>query len=301
MLAQSAHDNPEGAVAKRTIKSIGLVVKRDQPHAVSLAQKLAHHIRSKRLIPFAEQEFAAAIGAEPATREELAERVDFFIVLGGDGTLLGVARLTAARGTPILGVNLGGLGFLTEVTVDEAMAALERVLKGEYEVDRRITLEVFVHRATHELRRMDRFVAVNDVVLNRGPLGRMLNLEVIADGQPFCTYRADGLIIATPTGSTAYALSAGGPIVFPTLGVMVMAPICPHTLSNRPVVLPDSFEIEIRVRASDHDATLTVDGQESSMVGTEDSIRVKRGSHGVALVRSEHPYFEVWRNKLHWG
>ena len=301
MLAHSAHDRCVGAVAKRVIKSIGLVVKRNQPKALSIGQKLAQFIRSRHLLPIAENEIAASIGAEPVTREELAEQADFVIVLGGDGTLLGVARLTAARGTPILGINLGGLGFLTQVAVDEAQQAVDRVLKGDFEVDRRITLEVTVQRSTNDLRRMDRFVAVNDVVLNRGPTGRMLQLEVRANGEPFCTYRADGLIIATPTGSTAYALSAGGPIVFPTLGVVVLAPICPHTLSNRPIVLPDSFEIEVRVQVSDHDATMTVDGQESSMVGAEDAIRVKRGSHGVALVRSEHGYFEVWRNKLRWG
>jgi NAD+ kinase len=288
-------------VAKRTIKSIGLVVKRNQPTALLIAQKLAHFIRSRHIAAIAEKGVAEQIDADPVSREELAEHADFVIVLGGDGTLLGVARLTASRGTPILGVNLGGLGFLTQVAVDEAQQAVDRVLKGDFEVDRRITLEVTVQRATNDLRRMDRFVAVNDVVLNRGPTGRMLQLEVRANGQAFSTYRADGLIIATPTGSTAYALSAGGPIVFPTLGVVVLAPICPHTLSNRPIVLPDSFEIEVGVKVSDHDATLTVDGQESSMVGAEDAISVKRGNHHVSLVRSEHGYFEVWRNKLRWG
>lgn len=288
-------------MAKRTIKSIGLVVKRNQTEAVAIAKKLAQHIRSRRILALAEPEIAAHIEAEAASREELAERADFVVVLGGDGTLLGVARVSAARGTPILGVNLGGLGFLTQVTVEEAQQAVDRVLKGNYEVDHRITLEVVVERASKDLRRMDRFIAVNDVALNRGPLGRMLQLEVHANEQPFCTYRADGLIIATPTGSTAYALSAGGPIVFPTLGVMVLAPICPHTLSNRPIVLPDSTELEVHVNVSDHDATLTVDGQESSMVGAEDCIRIKRGPHGVSLVRSEHGYFEVWRNKLRWG
>src|SRR5215472_11491023 len=292
---------PVSTMPKHSIKSIGLVLKRNQPRAVSLAHKLAHHIKSKHLIPLAESEVAASIGAEAVSREELADRADFFVVLGGDGTLPGAARTPASRGTPILGVNLGGLGFLTEATTEEAEKALDRVLAGEYEVDRRITLDVTVHRSSTDLSRMDRFVAVNDVVLNRGPLGRMLQLEVRANGEEFCTYHADGLIIATPTGSTAYALSAGGPIVFPTLGALVLAPICPHTLSNRPVVLPDSFEIEIAVKTSDHEASLTVDGQENSIVGPEDSIRVRRGSHGVSLVRSPHGYFEVWRDKLRWG
>ncbi|MGH7778450.1 MAG: NAD(+)/NADH kinase [Candidatus Binataceae bacterium] len=288
-------------MAKSSIKSVGLVVKRDRPDAVSLAKKLALHLKSRKLVAIAGADIAARIGAEPATRAQLAERADLFVVLGGDGTLLGVARIASARETPILGVNLGGLGFLTEVTVDEAKAALDRVLAGDYEVDRRITLDTTVERIERDSRRFERFVAVNDIVLNRGPLGRMLQLEVVADHKPFCSYRADGLIIATPTGSTAYALSAGGPIIYPTLGVMVLAPICPHTLSNRPVVLPDTFEIEIRVKAPDHDATLLVDGQESSIVGAEDAIRVRRGRSAVALVRSAHPYFEAWRNKLHWG
>ncbi len=288
-------------MAKNSIKSVGLVVKRDRPDAVTLAKSLARHLKARHVAAVAEAEIAARIGAEPATRGELAERVDLIVVLGGDGTLLGVARMASARETPILGVNLGGLGFLTEVTIDEAKAALDRVLAGDYEVDRRITLDTTVERIERDSHRLERFVAVNDIVLNRGPLGRMLQLEVVADHKPFCSYRADGLIIATPTGSTAYALSAGGPIVYPTLGVVVLAPICPHTLSNRPVVLPDTFEIEIRVKEPDHDATLLVDGQESSIVGAEDAIRVRRGHSAVALVRSAHPYFEIWRDKLHWG
>jgi NAD+ kinase len=288
-------------VAKRSIKSVGLVVKRDRPDAVTLAKNLARHLRTRRITPVADTEIATRLGAEPAARGELAERVDLIVVMGGDGTLLGVARMASARETPILGVNLGGLGFLTEVTIDEAKAALGRVLAGDYEVDRRITLDTTVERLERDSRRLERFVAVNDIVLNRGPLGRMLQLEVIADHKPFCSYRADGLIIATPTGSTAYALSAGGPIIYPTLDVVVLAPICPHTLSNRPVVLPDTFEIEIRVKAPDHDATLLVDGQESSIVGAEDAIRVRRGRSAVSLVRSAHPYFEIWRDKLHWG
>ncbi len=138
-------------------------------------------------------------------------------------------------------------------------------------------------------------------MINKRALGRMLELEVVADRQPFCSYRADGLIVATPTGSTAYALAAGGPIVFPTLEVIVLAPICPHMLSNRPVVLPDSCELEVRVNASDHDATLTLDGQEAAPMGSSDTAIIRKGKSAVVLVRSPHTYFEVWRNKLRWG
>ncbi|HYB89964.1 MAG TPA: NAD(+)/NADH kinase [Candidatus Binataceae bacterium] len=288
-------------MAKRLIKSVGMVVKLDRPQAISMARSLTRWLRSRRKAVIAEPEAAAAVGAEAVSRLELSDRADLIVVLGGDGTLLGVARLAAPRATPILGVNLGGLGFLTEVGVDEARDCLERVLAGDYQVDRRITLEATVERASSDSRGVERFIAVNDLVLSRGPLGRMLQLRVVADHKPFCSYRADGLIIATPTGSTAYALSAGGPIVFPSLEVVVLAPICPHTLSNRPVVLPDSFEIEVRVEALDHDALLSVDGQESSQLGAQDALKIVRGRHAVALVRSPHPCFEIWRNKLHWG
>jgi NAD+ kinase len=225
------------------------------------------------------------------------------VVLGGDGTLLSIARLVGERETPILGINLGGLGFLTEITTDEAQATLARVLAGEYEVDRRITLEATVETHASGVRVADResFRALNDVVINKRALGRMLELNVIAGGERFCSYRADGLIIATPTGSTAYALSAGGPIVFPSLDVVVLAPICPHTLSNRPVVLPDSFEIEVRLKTDDNGAMLAVDGQQTAPIASNDSLRVRRGKSPVVLVRSSHSYFEIWRNKLRWG
>jgi NAD+ kinase len=287
------------AASKRLIKNVGLVVKRERPEAVTIARTLTRFLRTKHKTPVADAETAKKIGAEPVERHHLADRADLIVVLGGDGTLLGVARLVASEGTPILGVNLGGLGFLTEVTISEAQAALGRVLAGEYEVDRRIMLEAIVDRASEEIPQS--FQAFNDVVVSKGPLGRMLQLDVVANDTPFCSYRADGLIIATPTGSTAYALAAGGPIVYPTLDAIVLAPICPHTLSNRPVVLPDSYEIEIRVKAPDHDTTFTVDGQESSQLGPDDLIKIHRGRHVVSLIRSAHPYFEIWRNKLRWG
>jgi NAD+ kinase len=288
-------------VAKRAIKSVGLVVKRDRPEAVAIARNLTRFLRSKDKIALADVEIAKIIGAQPVERHRMGDHADLIVVLGGDGTLLGVARLVASRGIPILGVNLGGLGFLTEVTIKEARAGLQNVLEGNYEVDRRIMLEAVLERASETLDRTESFQALNDVVVSKGPLGRMLQMEVIANGEPFCTYRADGLIVATPTGSTAYALSAGGPIVYPTLGTIVLAPICPHTLSNRPVVLPDSFEIEIRVKAPDHDTTFTVDGQESAQLGPADALKIHRGRHAVSLIRSGHTYFEIWRDKLRWG
>ncbi len=286
-------------MAKRSIKTVGLVVKHERPDAITIARTLTRLLRSTHKTPLADTETAKKIGAEAVERHQLAERADLIVVLGGDGTLLGVARLVASRGIPILGVNLGGLGFLTEVTIKEARATLGRVLDGDYQVDRRIMLEAIIERASEES--TEQYLALNDVVVGKGPLGGMLRLDVFANHKAFCSYRADGLIIATPTGSTAYALSAGGPIVFPTLNAVVVAPICPHTLSNRPVVLPDSHEIEIHVMAPDHDATFTVDGQESAQLGPTDVIRIHRARHVVSLIRSAHPNFEIWRDKLHWG
>jgi NAD+ kinase len=280
-----------------------MVVRRERPRAITIAHELAIWLRGRHLATLAEPEVAAQLGAEATEREQLAAKADLIVVLGGDGTLLSIARLVGERETPILGINLGGLGFLTEITTEEAQATLARVLAGEYEVDRRITLEATVesHAAGARVADRESFRALNDVVINKRALGRMLELNVIAAGERFCSYRADGLIIATPTGSTAYALSAGGPIVFPSLDVVVLAPICPHTLSNRPVVLPDSFEIEVRLKTDDNGAMLAVDGQQTAPVASNDSLRVRRGKSPVVLVRSSHSYFEIWRNKLRWG
>jgi NAD+ kinase len=280
-----------------------MVVRRERPRAIAIAHELAGWLRARHLTTLAEPEVAGQLGAEPTEREQLAHRADLIVVLGGDGTLLSIARLVGERETPILGINLGGLGFLTEITTEEAQDTLARVLAGDYEVDRRITLEATVEArpAPEPAPRGESFRALNDVVINKRALGRMLELNVTANGERFCSYRADGLIIATPTGSTAYALSAGGPIVFPSLDVVVLAPICPHTLSNRPVVLPDSFEIEVRVRSDEGGAMLTVDGQQTARVASNDTLRVRRCHNPVALVRSSHSYFEIWRNKLRWG
>ncbi len=290
---------PNAMTAKR-IKSIGLVVRRDYPEtAIALATDLAEWLTSHHLEALAEPAIAKTIGAHPVAPNELPRKVDLIVVLGGDGTLLGVARLIGDRETPILGINLGGLGFLTEITIEEARDALARIIAGDYEVDQRITLEADVERGSTG--KIEHFRALNDVVIVKREMGRMLDMNVIADRQPVCSYRADGLIVATPTGSTGYALSAGGPIVFPNLRVLVLAPICPHTLSNRPVVLPDSFELEMRVKTDDNGAMLTCDGQESAALNPVDTIRVRRGKHPVSLVRSSHAYFEIWRDKLRWG
>ena len=290
-------------MAKHPIRTVGIVVKRDRQEALEIGATLTGWLRDRRKRVLAEPAAAEVIGADPVSREELVRHADLVVVLGGDGTLLGIARKIGRRETPILGINLGGLGFLTEASTSEAKQALERVLSGDYETDKRITLEADVCRGSGRgVEVVQHFLALNDVVLNKGPLGRMMQLEVTAEGERFCEYRADGLIISTPTGSTAYALSAGGPIVYPSLGVLVLAPICPHTLSNRPVVLPDTFKFEVHVKTPDHDSTvLTIDGQETANLGDSEYVKIRRGRYAVVLIRSAHPYFEIWRDKLHWG
>jgi NAD+ kinase len=284
------------------IKTIGMVVRQDRPaKAMALAVQLCAWIRSHGLVPIAATDIASALGADPAPPEDLPRRADLIVVLGGDGTLLGVAREIGELEKPILGINLGGLGFLTEVSIDEALPMLARIVEGDYAVDGRIMLHAAVHRDGTGNGAVEEFSALNDVVIVKRTVGRMLELAVVANHIPFCTYRADGLIVATPTGSTAYALSAGGPIVYPSLRVIVLAPICPHTLSNRPVLLPDSFELKIRVKADDQGAMLTCDGQETAALGPTDTILITRGKFTVRLIRSAHPSFEIWRDKLHWG
>jgi NAD+ kinase len=251
----------------------------------------------------AEPEAADALEARPLAARDLARQADFIVVLGGDGTLLSIARLTGVRGTPILGINLGGLGFLTQARIAEAREALARILAGDFTVERRMTLEAVVQRSGQkvEFGHDDWLPAVNDVVLNKRLLGRTLELEILVAQQPFCSYRGDGLIVATPTGSTGYALSAGGPIVFPTLDVIVLAPICPHTLTNRPVVLPNHVAIEVTIQSPDHEASLTLDGREVAILKFGDLVRVRKGKARVALISSTHSYFEIWRDKLRWG
>jgi NAD+ kinase len=204
-----------------------------------------------------------------------------------------------ARQIPILGVNVGGLGFLTEVALAELFPALEAVLKDEYAVSRRRMLSAQVRRVGASMRE---FEALNDFVINKTAASRIVELETFVNGEYVATYRADGLIMASPTGSTAYCLSAGGPILYPTLPALVVIPICPHTLTNRPLVLPDSATIEVVQRSSTEDVHLTVDGQVDVGLQPRDVVVVRRSAHVITLVKSPKlNYFELLRTKLRWG
>jgi NAD+ kinase len=279
------------------IRTVGLVVKRDRPRASRLARRMAVALRRRRVAVLADEE-AGLTGVAACSKEALARAADLIVVLGGDGTLLSIARRAQAR-VPILGVNMGELGFLTEVTESEAMPMLARVLAGRYELDRRMTVEGELVRAGQSRRR---FRVLNDVVVSNGARARIVEFAVAVDGLPFADYRADGVIVATPTGSTAYSLSAGGPIVEPTVQVLLLCPISPHTLTNRPVVLRPDAVVEITVAPGQQDVVLTLDGQEGLPLAGGDRVLVRRGRSPVSLVRSPNrTYYDVLRSKLGWG
>jgi NAD+ kinase len=279
------------------IRTVGLVVKRDRPRAVRLARRIIAWLRRRKVRVLVDRE-ARFTGVPARIKDDLVRESDLIVVLGGDGTLLSIARRTEER-VPVLGVNLGQLGFLTEIAEDEAMAMLARVVSGRFEVDRRMTLAASLERKGKVERR---FRALNDVVITNGALARIIEFSVAVDGLPLTTYRADGMIVATPTGSTAYSLSAGGPVVEPNVQVLVLSPICPHTLSNRPVIVRPEAVVRIALGRREADALLTIDGQEGMPLAGGDEIEVRQGRTKVALVRSpDRVYYDVLRSKLGWG
>jgi NAD+ kinase len=232
-------------------------------------------------------------------RSKIAAGSDLIIVLGGDGTLLSVMRLEGIEGVPILGVNLGGLGFLTETYLEELYEVLDRIVSGDFQVEKRMRLETTVRRNDEVIRD---YRVLNDVVINKGALARIIDLETAVDGKYLVTFKSDGLIISTPTGSTGYNLSAGGPIIHPSLDSITLTPICSHTLTNRPIIVPDSVTIHVSLKSKDEDTFLTLDGQEGTELTAGDVVEVRKGKEGISLVKSPHrTYFEVLRTKLKWG
>jgi len=282
------------------MNTIGLVVKRNIPETIVLGRELAAwlHARGKTIMP--EDQTSQELGFSGGWRKvEIMQKADLVIVLGGDGTLLSVARRANTREVPILGVNLGGLGFLTSTTTSELFSTLEQVLAGEYEVERRSLLKTTLIRNGEPV---ESFQVFNDAVINKGALARIIDLEAWVDDHYLCTYKADGLIVATPTGSTAYSLAAGGPIIAPAVGVVVLSPICPHTLTNRPIVLPDTADVQVVLRTADEDVILTLDGQEGRPLTQGDTVSIKRSESTVALIKPQNrTFFDVLRNKLRWG
>jgi len=281
------------------MRRVGIVIKRGRAEAAELGRALATWLEERQRSVLLDRESAAVLGAGPGvSKEEVAANADLIIVLGGDGTLLSVVRHLGGRPVPIMGVNLGGLGFLTSVTVDELYPVLASVLEGNCRVDRRMMLQ-----ATLAGDRTRSWAVLNEVVVAKAALARMIDVHTWIDDEFVCTYKADGLIVSTPTGSTAYSLSAGGPIVHPAVGVMVLSPICPHTLSNRPMVLADSSVVRVSVESADRQEVLiSFDGQVSVPIRAGEEIEIRKAAGSVALVQCPgRSYFGVLRSKLRWG
>jgi NAD+ kinase len=283
------------------VRQVGVALKPNKPEAGAVVRELLTWLRQRdREVLLDPAAAAACPGCGPGlSRAAMVAEADVVVVLGGDGTILSVSRLMGARQVPILGVNLGGLGFLTEVTLPELFPALEAVLRDECAVSHRRMLAAEVRRAGE---RVGEYQALNDVVITKTAPSRVVELETFVNGEYVTTYRADGLIVATPTGSTAYCLSAGGPILYPTLPALVVIPICPHTLTNRPLVLPDGARVEVVQQSAGEDVHLTVDGQVDVQLQHRDTVVVGRSAHSVTLVKSPKlNYFELLRTKLRWG
>jgi NAD+ kinase len=281
------------------MRSVGLVLKRGAPRAREVARELVAWLEGRQLRAVAEPEHARDVGAAVADKAQMFAVADAIVVLGGDGTFLATARRTLERPVPILGVNLGSLGFLTEIAAEQLVAGLEDTLAGRAAIDRRSMLRAVVLRPDG---REESFQALNDAVLSRGSVGRVVDIETHIDGAPLASFKGDGVIIATPTGSTAYALSAGGPLVHPSVRVLVLAPICPHTLSVRPLVVDDGSRLEFRLRSRGEELVLTLDGQETVAINADDVVRVERSPYAACLVRCPQlSFFDLLRSKLGWA
>jgi NAD+ kinase len=284
-----------------TIKKIGIVSKPKKAEIREIVPQLVEWLQERDIEVSIDKETGAILESTEKclTRNELPGKVDLLVVLGGDGTLLAAARALYRHEVPIFAVNLGDLGFLTVITRDELYPALEGVLSGNYRSERRVQIEGELVRADEVL---STFRALNDVVLNKGAIARIQDFEVYADGEFISNYKSDGLIISTPTGSTAYSLAAGGPVVSPTVEAFIVTPICAHTLTNRPLVLRDSANIEIVVKSQREAAYLTVDGQVGIATHSEDIIRVRKSDSFVELIQPpQRNYYEILRQKLKWG
>ena len=288
------------------MRRIGIIAKQNKPEAIPITRNLVEWLRPKKIEVYIEEEMRKLFHP-PLTgpylssnkREDIPRLVDMIIVLGGDGTMLSVARMVGNQEVPILGVNLGGLGFLTEIHLDELYHVLERVIEGDFKTDERVVLNTGVIRKE---KKVVEFIVLNDAVINKGALARIIDIETAINGVYLTTFKSDGLIISTPTGSTAYNLSAGGPIVYPSLHTIIITPICPHTLTNRPIMVPDDVEVRALLKSKNQEVFLTLDGQQVFPQEFEDVVVVGKAESRILLIKSPYRhYFEVLREKLKWG
>jgi NAD+ kinase len=282
------------------VKNIGIFCKQKLPVGHKVLADLIAWLGKKDCQVILDKDTASIAGQDSSCQlADIPARVDLIIVLGGDGTLLGVARSAHPFNVPILGVNLGTLGFLAEVTQANLYEVLDNVLEGRYECESRMLLNACIWR---DNKKVGNYHVLNDVVISKGALARIVNLKVQVNGQYMTSYRADGLIVSTPTGSTAYSLSAGGPIIHPSMDALVLSPICPFTLTNRPIVIPDQSVIQVELAIDNEDVRVTFDGQEGCDMFQGDLLEVKKSKTSIQLIQAPGKnYYQTLRKKLHWG
>ncbi len=283
----------------REFKKVGIIAKTNKKEAIDTISVLVPWLKQRGIETVLDRDSAKQIGIKSdILREDVPKTSDMVIVLGGDGTLLYAARVVGKSEIPILGVNLGSLGFLTEVALPELYNTMERVISGDFRLEERMMLKTRIENADGP----SEFSVLNDMVINKGALARIINLKVTINGAYLTTYNADGLIISTPTGSTGYSLSAGGPIVYPTLSTIIITPICPHTLTNRPILIPGDSVVEIRLVSGDGNVFVTLDGQVGVDIKEGDRVVVSRSERKVYLIEPpDRDYYDVLRTKLKWG
>jgi NAD+ kinase len=282
------------------IRMVGIISKPGVPAAAKLVPLLLEWLAARGIrVRCDEQTVEYAPDCQSFPREQVPEGCDLIIVLGGDGTLLSAARAIGSTEVPLFPVNLGGLGFLTAITIDEVFPELERALRGEHRIGKRRLLHTELLRDESCIASYE---ALNDAVLTKAAIARMVDLDAFVDEQFVCAYKADGLIICTPTGSTAYSLSAGGPIIFPSVPAICITPICPHMLTNRPVIVPETSVIRIVCRSEDSPVFLTIDGQIGEPLEENDVVICRSSEYALHLVRPPRMmFFDVLRAKLKWG
>lgn len=285
---------------EREIKKVGVVVKPNHDEAWKTACELSERLRKRGITLVGEPlSQSRAAGCDIQQAEDLAAGADLIVVLGGDGTMISTARLIGDEEVLVLGINYGSLGYLTDFRIEEMFPALESIFEGNYEIDRRVMLHAEHWR---DGRMIEKGRVLNDVVINKSALARIIEIEVSLNSLFVNSFRADGLIVATPTGSTAYNLSAGGPIVYPSMNAVVLTPICPFTLTNRPIVVPDDALIELKLENENEGVVLTLDGQIGYPLLANDRVRIRKSRTTFNLVQpTNRNYFDVLRNKLKWG
>jgi NAD+ kinase len=281
-------------------KSIGILTKPKFPEVKNTLRDVITWLRARSIDVMVDKTSAILLGEEGGYQESsLASKADVLLVLGGDGTMLNAARLAGERGIPILGVNMGGLGFLTEVRLENLYPSLERVFANDFVLDERLMLRTHIHRHGGTV---VQGVVLNDVVISKGTVARMIELKIAIEGRFVTNLRGDGLIVSSPTGSTAYSLSAGGPIIDPAVQSLILTPICPHTLTHRPLIVPGKAEIAVTLTSKDDGSMATLDGQVGVAITQGDTVVIHTSEHRTRLIRfPESNYYDVLREKLKWG